>query len=137
VFLSYFNSVFIHLVICSTKHHHYHHYRYENRVITSSLTSKDKSSSVDISSSPIKEKILGKYENYENEKSEKNEKSGKYNRFDRIDSRECNNIIVTMTNGSEICIPCCTKKISLSLFSLLIKNRLRMKRPDLVVWNEY
>jgi hypothetical protein len=105
--------------------------------MTSSLTSKDKSSSIDISSSPMKEKILGKNKNYENERSEKNEKTGNNNRFDRSDGRECNNIMITMTNGSEICIPCCTKKISISLFNLLIKNRLRMKRPDLVVWNEY
>jgi hypothetical protein len=75
--------------------------------------------------------------NNENEKNEISKKNEKYNSFDHIVGRECNNIIITMTNGSEICIPCSTKKISVSLFSLLIKNRLRMKRPDLVVWNEH
>jgi ATP-dependent Clp protease ATP-binding subunit ClpA len=111
--------------------------------MTSSVTSKNKSS-VNFSSSPINENEKNekneKNENYENEKNFKNEiseKYEKYTRFDHMDDRECNNIIVTMTNGSEIRIPCSTKKISVSLFSLLIKNRLRMKRPDLVVWNEY
>lgn len=129
------------------------HCRYENQVVSPALNLKNKGSSGDFFQSlPIENdnenyKNEKNYEsdsnykydsNYKNEKntSEKNEKNGNYGTYAR-DDRDSNNIIIVMTNGSEIHVPCTTKKISTALFSLLIKNRLRMRRPDLVVWNEY